>query len=98
MESRTVDWWAVHLYVEPTLAEVGSWPLVGSLPWQHLPTDDPAKLAAIFDAARHWALRVDTCQAALAEASRDIAAAADWPRIGRQAMQRRGVYIPRAVA
>ncbi|MDQ1307869.1 MAG: hypothetical protein QG671_3703 [Actinomycetota bacterium] len=98
MQSRTVDWWSVHLYVEPTLDEVGSWPMVGSLLWQHLPTDDPAKLAAIFDAAQHWALRVDTCQAQLAEASRDIAAAADWPKIARNAIQRQGIYIPREVA
>lgn len=97
--SNAVDWWAVHLYVEPTLKGVGSWPLVGSLPWRNLPTDDPAKLAAIFDAARHWALRVDTCQEALAEASRDISAAADWPAAARRLVQGRGdAYIPRRIA
>ena len=95
IESRTVDWWSVHLYVEPTLEEVGSWPLVGSLPWQHLPTDDPAKLAAIFDAARHWALRVDVCQEQLAEASKAVAASADWTTVGRG---RGRAYIPRRVA
>lgn len=98
MESRTVDWWAVHLYAEPTLSEVGSWPLVGSLPWQALPTDDPAKLAAVLDAARHWALRVETAQDALAEASREISAAADWTELATSIHRRRGVYIPRRIA
>lgn len=95
MGSRTVDWWPVHQYVEPKLAEVLGWPMVGTLAWQRLDDEHPAKLAAIFDAAQHWALRVDTCQEAHAEASRDISMAADWPRIAREALQRRGVYIPR---
>lgn len=99
IESRTVDWWSVHQYAEPTLTEVGSWPMVGSLPWQHLPTDDPVKLAAVLDAARHWALRVEAAQDAMAEASHAISAAADWPAEARW-IQRRcsSVYIPRVVA
>lgn len=96
MESRTVDWWAVHTYAEPTLIEVGDWPMVGTLPWQYLPTDDPAKLAAVLDAARHWALRIESNQQAMAEASRSVAAAADWPAVARGIQRRRsGVYIPR---
>lgn len=94
-QSRTVDWYSVHTHVEPLLQEVECWPMVGTLPWQHLPTDDPAKLAAIFDAARHWALRVDTAQAAHAEASRDVSKSADWSRIPRTPS---GVYIPRRIA
>lgn len=97
--SRTVDWWSVHQYAEPTLTEVGSWPIVGSLPWQHLPTDDPVKLAAVLDAARHWALRVDAAQEAMAEASRAVSAAVDLPSVIRDMQRRRsGVYIPREVA
>ncbi len=97
IESRTVDWWSVHRYAEPTLTAAASWPMVGSLPWQHLPTDDPAKLAAVLDAARHWALRVETAQDAMAEASRAISTAADWPAVARGMQRRRsGVYIPRA--
>jgi hypothetical protein len=38
---------------------------------------DPRKVAALFDAAQHWALRVETSQQAQAETSRDISAAAD---------------------
>lgn len=98
IESRTVDWWSVHLYAEPTLTEVGSWPMVGSLPWQHLPTDDPAKLAAVLDAARHWALRIENNQTARAVASHEISAAADWSGIATEIHRRRGVYIPRRIA
>ena len=95
MESRTVVWWPVHQYVEPLLLEVGSWPLVGSLPWLRLADDDPVKVAAIFDAASHWALRLENNQTALAEASKAIAASEDWSKVGRG---RGKVYIPRRIA
>ncbi|NKE28295.1 DUF2742 domain-containing protein, partial [Mycobacterium tuberculosis] len=52
---------------------------------------------AICDAARHWALRVETCQAASAEASRDVSAAADWPAVSREIQRRRDAYIRRVV-
>lgn len=93
--SRVVDWWSVHEFVTPLLEEAGSWPLAGSLAWQHLP-DSPAKLAAVLDAGRHWALRVDTCQAALAQASHDISGAADWPLIARSIRRRNAAYIRRS--
>lgn len=92
IESRTVDWWSVHEYASPLLQKVECWPMVGTLPWQHLPADDPAKLAAIFDAARHWALRVDAAQCALAEASRDVSKSTGWQQVSRS---RSGVYIAR---
>ena len=97
--SRTVDWWSVHQYAEPTLTEVGSWPIVGTLAWQLLPTDDPANLAAALDAARHWALRVDTAQELHAEASKAVADSTDWPKVAREIHQRRQcrAYIPRQV-
>lgn len=98
IESRQVDWWSVHTFVLPTLIRVESWPLAGSPAWVELADNDPVKLAAIFDAARHHALRIDTAQAAMAQASRDIASAADWPAVGREIRQRNGVYIPREVA
>lgn len=96
--SRTIDWWPVHLFVVPLLDEVRSWPLVGSLTWQQLESDDPAKVAAIYDAARHHALRIDTAQAALADASRAVSKAADWPQVSREIRRRSGVYLPREVA
>ena len=96
--ARTVDWWSVHQFVTPLLVEVKSWPMAGTLTWQHLDDTDPRKWASLLDAAQHWTLRVDTCQQHLAEASRDIAGASDWPKIARNALQRNGVYIPREVA
>jgi hypothetical protein len=96
--SRQVSWWSVHEHVQPLLDSVGSWPTVGTPAWCALGDDDPVKLAAIYDAAQHWALRVDTCQAAIAETSRDISAAADWPAIANQIRRHREAYIPRRVA
>jgi Protein of unknown function (DUF2742) len=79
VSSQQVSWWDVHLFTEPLLTKVGSsWPMAGSPEWCALPDGDPAKLAAIYDAARHWALRVETCQQAECEASHAISAAADW--------------------
>jgi len=95
MQSRTVDWLRVHHYVLPLLQEVRCWPMAGTTAWLELDENDPAKHAAIADFAQHWALRVDTAQAALAEASRDISAAADWSAISRNMLQRNSVYIPR---
>lgn len=96
--SRTVDWWAVHTFVVPLLDEAGSWPLAGSLAWQQLRDDDPVKLAAVLDAGRHWALRVDTCQTAMAQASQGISAAADWSAVARSIRRHRAAYIPRRTA
>ena len=93
--SQQVSWWSVHEYVQPMLDVACEWPMVGSPAWCQLADDDPAKLAALCDAAQHWALRVETCQQASAEASRDIAAAADWKAIASEIQQRRGTYIPR---
>jgi hypothetical protein len=100
LASRTVDWWSVHTYVEPLLSRVRHWPMIGTATWCALDDDDPAKLAAIYDAAQHYALRVDTAQAALADASRDVAAAADWSAIAAQHRNRAdaaasGAYIAR---
>lgn len=95
MESRTVAWWPVHRFVTPFLEEVGSWPMVGSLPWIRLPDDHPVKTASVLDAAQHWALRIENNQTALAEASKAISTSTDWTTVGRG---RGHVYIPREVA
>ncbi|MGH3634577.1 MAG: DUF2742 domain-containing protein [Mycobacterium sp.] len=85
-----MSWWSVHEYVAPVLARCHDpIPMVGSVAWQQLPDDHPAKIAAVFDAARHWALRVDTCQEASAEASRAISDAADWSDVAEQIRGRR---------
>ena len=58
--------------------------MAGTPAWCALGDDDPAKLAALLDAAQHHALRVENCQQAKCEASREISAAADWPAIARE--------------
>ena len=98
--SQQVSWWDVHEYVAPLLGQIGSWPMAGTPAWCDLDDDDPVKLAAIYDAAQHHALRVETAQAALAEAGRDVSAAADWSAIAAQHRNRAdatasGAYIPR---
>jgi hypothetical protein len=96
--SSQVRWWDFHEWVQPFLDAAGEWPLVGSQPWFDLAYDDPAKWASLLDAAQHWALRIETCQQALADTSRDICAAADWKAIASEMLRRREVYIPREVA
>lgn len=96
--AAAVSFWSVHEHIEPFLAEVGSFPMAGTPAWCQLDDDDPAKLAALLDAACHWALRVETCQQALADASREVSAAADWSELADDIRRRRGAYIPRRIA
>ncbi|OQZ88137.1 hypothetical protein BST11_24335 [Mycobacterium alsense] len=93
-----MDWFSVNVFVVPMLNQAGSWPLAGSPAWRQLPDEHPAKLAAVLDGGRHHALRVDTAQAALAEASQAISAAADWAAVARDIRRRNAVFIPRRPA
>jgi hypothetical protein len=95
--SQAVSFWEVVEFTAPLLDSVKSWPLAGSIEWQQLDDTDPAKWAALLDAARHWCLRVETCQEQLNEASHDISAALDWSKFARKRLQRNEVYIPREV-
>ena len=96
LASRTVDWWSVCKFVERYLKRVGQWPMLGTLAWQELPADDPAKLAALLDGARHHALRIDTAQEVMAEASQSISVAEDWAAVAARASGRNSSsYIPR---
>jgi hypothetical protein len=93
--SRSVSWWSVHEYVSPRL--VDSWPMVGTPQWCALDDDDLVKIAAIFDAAQHWALWIECRQEAMTEASHDVSDAADWAGIAEEMKARQGVHIPRKV-
>lgn len=100
LASQQVSWWSVHEHVLPLLNSVDSWPMVGTPEWCELPDGDVRKVAAVFDAAQHWALRVETSQEARCQASQDIAAAFDWKRIAQSSFVRDcsveyGAYIPR---
>jgi hypothetical protein len=96
--SRQVTWWFVHEYVSPLLTDAGLWPMVGTPAWCDLADDDPVKLAAIFDAAQHWALRVETSQLAYADAGSEISAAENWSRIAQQIADHARHYIPRVTS
>jgi hypothetical protein len=95
MSSRQVAWYdRVYLSFKPWLDAVGGWPMIGTSEWAALPDGDPQKVAAILDAAQHWALRVETCQAELAEASQAVSGSAmvvygkTWGEIARGLAQR----------
>ena len=95
LTSRSVSWWPVHEFVSPMLTSVGTWPTVGTPEWCALPDNDARKIAAIYEAAQHWALRLESSQAARAEASRDISDAADWYAVAREINQRAEFYAAR---
>ena len=82
------SWWDAHLYVLPWLEAAGDWPLIGSPEWVALDDQDLRKKAAVLDAARHWALRLQTCQEARNDASKDLAVSADWKAIANESRQK----------
>lgn len=88
--SRTVNWVSVHLFVTRLLAPINGWPTLGTLDWQRLDDDDPVKLAAVIDGGQHWALHLENNQTAMAEASKDVSAAADWRKVAGELLQRDG--------
>jgi hypothetical protein len=91
-ESQQVSWWEVRELILPALDQVTDWPMLGTPAWCRLADDDPRKWAALLDGAQHWALRVDSCQEARAEASRAVSAAADWPAVAQEIRQRSEFY------
>jgi hypothetical protein len=93
--SQQVAWWEVHKYVTARLQQIEHWPLIGTPAWCELPDDDVRKIAAVYDAARHWALRVESCQQAMADAGSEISAATDWSALAREINQRTDFHAAR---
>ncbi|MED5812933.1 DUF2742 domain-containing protein [Mycolicibacterium sp. 050232] len=91
--SREVAWWPFHEWIQPYLDTAGDYPPAGTPAWCALSDNDRRKWAAALDAAQHHVLRVETAQAAKAEAAQSISAAADWAGLARSI--RSGIYIPR---
>jgi Protein of unknown function (DUF2742) len=83
VSAQQVSWFDVHEFVVDHL-DVESWPMAGTPEWCRLDHDDPAKIAAVLDGGRHWALRVETCQEARCAAACEVSAAADWRQIAQQ--------------
>ncbi len=81
-DSRQIAWWAVFELVAPLLGDPHLIP--GSPEWCRLGDDDPRKWAALLWCAVYWAITEDGRQEALAEASRAVAASADWPQVARE--------------
>jgi hypothetical protein len=103
IESRQVNWWAVHEFVASVEAVVPAgerppWP--GTPAWCEMDDRDTRKLLAVAKFGVHHALRVETAQQARAEASKAIAAATDWRSVAgeitqRRAAERAGARVPR---
>ncbi|MBS4730060.1 DUF2742 domain-containing protein [Mycobacterium sp. SM1] len=102
LQSRQVSWWPVHVYVDRLLTRAG----YGELPWPGTPAwcalsdNDPRKLLALAEFGQHHALRVETAQQDMAEASKAVAASADWRAIANEITQLHaavasGIRIPR---
>jgi hypothetical protein len=93
--SQQVSWWSVHEFVAIHLDKVGSWPMAGTPEWCALGDADPRKWAAVLDAAQHWSLRVETCQEARCDASREVSDALDWSALAREINVRADFYASR---
>lgn len=99
-ESRSVAWWPVHEFMAALLARANDLPLAGTPEWCALGDGDPRKLLALAAAGEHHVLRVEIAQEAQAEASKNIAASADWHALARAVRQndlarRSGAYVER---
>jgi Protein of unknown function (DUF2742) len=95
LSSQQVSWLSVHEFAVPRLQQAGDWPLVGTPAWCLLETRDPVKWAAILDAAQHWALRLETCQEHLRDATKNVAESVDWSALARQLRDRDDFYRAR---
>lgn len=95
--SHQVSWWPAHEFLAAVLAQanVGPLPWAGTPAWCELADGDPRKLLAMAVAGEHHVLRIETAQAALAEASQAVSAAADWTRIGQHNRDHEAFYCQR---
>ncbi|ULN51537.1 DUF2742 domain-containing protein [Mycolicibacillus parakoreensis] len=82
-----MSFWEVHQWVERWIAD-REFPMAGTVAWQSLSDADPAKWAAILDAAQHHILRVETAQEAQAAASHAISASTDWSQVASEIRRR----------
>lgn len=78
-----------------TQANAGPLPWAGTPAWCQLSDRNPRKLLSLAVAGVHHMLRVETAQAAIADASREISAAANWPAIAGQIRARAEFYATR---
>ena len=98
--SQQVSWWETHEFYQAALAQanVGPLPWPGTPAWCELASGDPRKMLALASFGVHHALRVEAAQEQRAEASKAIAAAADWSAVARGIRRHSEAYIPRRSA
>lgn len=95
LSSRQVAWFEVYRFAEHVAAQHGL-PLdhtliAGTPQWCGMPDTDARKLLAVILGGVREALAHDASQAAMADASREISAAATWSALGRG---RGRAYVP----
>jgi hypothetical protein len=90
--ARSVSWLSVHLWVQKYLDTAGHYPPAGTPAWCELADGDRRKWAALLDYAQHHALRVETAQEQHADASKAVAAAADWAAIAGEIRSREDFF------
>lgn len=96
MTSNQVTWTTVLAFVERRGIDPATVLTAGTPAWQALDEHHPDKLAAVLAAGVHHALRLDLNQEAVADASKAIAAAENWPAVAQRIRSGRGAaYIPR---
>lgn len=93
LDSRQTNWSVVHAYVEAILKRRNvnrdSLPSAGSPSWCAMHDGDVRKLAAVLIGGEHWALHVEGCQRAMAEAASDISASRDdWAKVASEMRSR----------
>jgi hypothetical protein len=99
MDNHQVCWTTVLEFVRRCGVDPATTLVAGSPAWNRLPDNHPDKLSAVLAAGVLHVLRLDTLQAELAEASHEIACAADWSAVAQRVRNGRGrAYIPRKAA
>ncbi|MCV7176764.1 DUF2742 domain-containing protein [Mycolicibacterium sphagni] len=98
-----MNWHEVYLYAERLAAGRGvaldHQLLAGTPRWCGMPDTDARKLMSLLLGGVRDALRNDTRQEAVSDASSEISTAADWPAVAQRVRNGRGAaYIPREVA
>ena len=103
LESRMAAWWPVHQFITAAVAQADSIPTAGTPAWCALADTDPRKMLAVAVEGEHVILFREMAQEARADASKAIAAVADWPKVAQEirqldAARKSGVRIERSPA
>lgn len=88
------------MFLEALVAQANNLPVAGTPAWCAMSDENPNKLLALALAGEHHVLRCELDQLAQAEASKAVAASADWGAVARWNRDRAGarasgVYVER---